>query len=167
MYQSSASHPIMANEQSNPFLGDEAPPIVDGVATLSVASPKAAADGSQNSSAKSAESALLSAQETKDSDSTSLIQPPPSRPLWNTPEGRIAGYKRAIEKNHSPDDYLNLEALIRYYEDGGKVPEGDEEVWAIDGQVSFGIRRYTHFNQMPEGFLSAHKYCDVSSFCLC
>lgn len=156
----------MANKQSNPSLGDEATPIVDGVATLSVASPKAAV-GNQNSSAKSTDSALLSAQETKDPDSTSFIQPPPSRPLWNTPEGRIAGYKRAIEKNHSPDNRPNLEALIRYYEDGGKVPEGDEEVWAIDGQVSFGIRKYTRFDQMPEGFLSAHKYCDVSSFCLC
>lgn len=166
MYQSSALHPNMANEQSNPSLGNEATPIVDGVATLSVTSPKAAV-GNQNSRAKSADSAVSSAQETKDPDPTSVIQSPPSRPLWNTPEGRIAGYKRAIEKNHSADDLPNLEALIRYYEDGGKVPEGDEEVWAIDGQVSFGIRKYTSFDQMPEGFLSATKYCDVSSFFLC
>lgn len=156
----------MANEENNPSLGDEATPIVDGGATLSVTSSKAAVSN-QDSSDKSAESALSSAQETKDPDSTSLIQPPPSRPLWNTPEGRIAGYKRKIQKNHDPADRPNLEALIRYYEDGGKVPEGDEEVWAIDGQVSFGIRKYTSFDQMPEGFLSAQKHCDVSRFCLC
>jgi hypothetical protein len=156
----------MANKPSNPSLINEATPIVDGVATLSVTSPIATV-GNQSSNDKSADSALSSAQETKIPDSTSLIQLPPSRPLWNTPEGRIAGYKRAIEKNDSPDDHANLEALIRYYEDGGKVPEGDEEVWAIDGQVSFGIRKYTRFDQMPEGFLQKRKYCDVSSFCLC
>lgn len=71
-----------------------------------------------------------------------------------------------IEKNHLPEHLANLEALIRYYEDGGKVPEGDEELWASDGQVSFGIRRYTRFDQMPEGWLYKHKYCDVIGFCL-
>lgn len=165
-YQSSVLHLNMANKEDNPSLGKEATPIVDGVATSSVTFSKAAVNN-EDSSNKSAESTLSSAQETKDPDLTSLIQPPPSRPLWNTPEGRIAGYKRKIQKNYDPADHPNLEALIRYYEDGGKVPEGHEEVWAIDGQVSFGIRKYKSFDQMPEGFVSAQKHCDVSRFCLC
>lgn len=130
----------MANEESNPSLGDEATPIVDEVATSSVTSPKEAV-ANQNSSNKSADSASSSAQEKEDPYSTFSTQPLPCRPLWNTREGRIAGYKRKIEKSHDPADRPNLEALVRYYEDGGKVPEGDEEVWAIDGQVFFGIRK--------------------------
>lgn len=164
MCQSSASHPNMADQEYNPSLGDEATSI--GVATLSVTSSKAAVSN-QDSSDNSAESALSSAQETKDPDPASSTQWRPPRPLWNTPEGRIAGYRRMIQRNRDPADRPNLEALVRYYEDGGKVPEGDEEVWAIDGQVSFGIRKYTSFQQMPKGFMSAQKHLDVSRFCPC
>lgn len=147
----------MTNGQSNKSLDDETTHNIDGVATLSVTSPNAASEN-QNFSDKSADSA---------SSATSFVQSPPSRPLWNTREGRIAGYKRTIEKSLFPENRANFEALIRYYEDGGKVPEGDEEVWAFDGQASFGIRNYTRFDQMPEGWLNKHRYCDVSGFCLC
>lgn len=147
----------MANEQSNTSLGDEADHIVDGVATLSAPSPNAAFKN-QNVSDESAYSAL---------PSTSSEQSPPSRPLWDTREGRIAGFKRMIEKKLFPENHANIKALIRYYEDGGKVPEGDEEVWAVDGQASFGIRKYTRFDQMPEGWLHKHRYCDVSGLSLC
>jgi hypothetical protein len=166
MYQSSASHPKMANEQSNTSLGDVITHIGDGVATLSVTSLNATFEN-QNVSDKSADSTLSSAQEMKDPASASSIQSPPSRQLWNTREGRIAAFKRTIEKNLFPQNRANFEALIRYYEDGGKVPEGDEEVWAFDGQASFGIRKYTRFDQMPEGWLHKHRYCDVSDYCLC
>jgi hypothetical protein len=68
-----------------------------------------------------------------------------------------------IEKNHRPDHRANYEALIRYYEEGGKIPEGDEEVWAIEGEVSFGIRDYRGDGQeMPQGWLYKRRYCDVS-----
>lgn len=67
-----------------------------------------------------------------------------------------------IEKNHLPDHRTNLEALIRYYEEGGKVPDGDEEVWAVEGEVSFGIRDYRGDNEMPEGWMCKLRYCDVS-----
>lgn len=33
-----------------------------------------------------------------------------------------------IRLNHRPEQHANLEALIKYYEDGGKVPEGREEL---------------------------------------
>ncbi|ROW03571.1 hypothetical protein VSDG_01237 [Cytospora chrysosperma] len=95
----------------------------------------------------------------------SSVQLPPSPPLWNTREGRIAGYRRMIEHEHEPEQRANLEALIKYYEDGGKVPEGKEEVWAFDGQASFGIRFYTRCDQMPDGWLYKHKWCDSSKWC--
>ncbi|KAI3391432.1 hypothetical protein diail_7356 [Diaporthe ilicicola] len=153
----------MANEQSDISLGDEATYIVDGVATLSVTSPNAAFE---NQNDKPADSALsqASAQEMKSPALTSPVQSPPSPPLWNTREGRIAGYKRMIEKKHRPQQRANFEALIRYYENGGKVPEGDEELWAVDGQTSFGIRKYTQVDQMPEGWLYKQKYLDSSKF---
>lgn len=72
-----------------------------------------------------------------------------------------------MEKNIFPENRANLEALICYYENGGKVPGRDEEVWTFDGQASFGIRDYTRFDQMPEGWLHKHRYWDVSGFCLC
>lgn len=71
-----------------------------------------------------------------------------------------------MKKELLPEKRANYEALIRYYEEGGKVPEGDEEVWAFDGQASFGIRDYKRFDQMPEGWLNKHRHCDVSGFCL-
>lgn len=116
----------MANEQSNSSLGDATNHVVDGAAPLTVTSPNAT-------------SSL--AQGTHRPASTSPAQSPPSRPLWNTQEGRIAGFKRMIEINDLPEQRANLEALIRYYEEGGKVPEGYEEVWAIEGEVSLGTRR--------------------------
>lgn len=67
-----------------------------------------------------------------------------------------------IEKNCLPDHRANFEALIRYYEEGGKIPEGDEEVWAIEGEASFGIRDYRDDDQMPKGWLCKPRYCDVS-----
>lgn len=72
-----------------------------------------------------------------------------------------------METNQKPEQRANFEALIKYFEDGGKIPEGDEEVWAFDGQASFGIRFYTNINQMPDGWLHKHKWCDVrrSKFC--
>lgn len=72
-----------------------------------------------------------------------------------------------IETNHLPEQRANLEAFIRYYEDGGKVPEGQEELWSFDGQTSFGIRKYSSSNPPPEGWLYKIRYCDVSGFCLC
>lgn len=73
-----------------------------------------------------------------------------------------------IEKNDLPEHRANLEALIHYYEEGGKVPEGEEEVWATEGQVSFRTRGYKSIEEMPEGLLLKLNYCDVSHFfCLC
>ena len=153
----------MASGQSNTSIGDNATHIGDGVATSLVISSNATFKD-QSVGDNSADSALSSAEDMKDPASTFSAQSPPPRPLWNTREGRIAGFRRTIEKNLFPENCANLEALIRYYEDGGKVPEGDEEVWAFDGQASFGIRKYTSFDQMPEGWLHKHKYCDVSGF---
>jgi hypothetical protein len=72
-----------------------------------------------------------------------------------------------LENDEEPEQRANLEALIKYFEDGGKVPEGNEEVRAFDGQASFGIRFYTRFDQMPEGWLFKQKWCDVRCSCLC
>lgn len=85
--------------------------------------------------------------------SASTMTQPQSPPvlLFNTREGRIASYRRMIESNRWPEQFTNFEALIKYYEDGGRIPQGNEEVWAFDGQASFGIRFYTHIDQMPEG----------------
>lgn len=151
----------MDNKQSNTSLADDAIQMVNKVATLSVASPSTTVEN-PNISDKHAESALPSAQEIKNSASTSSVQSTAARPMFNTREGRIAAFKRALETNTVPENRANLEALICYYEDGGKVPEGDEEVWAVDGQVSFGTRKYTSFDQMPEGWLFKTKYLDVS-----
>lgn len=68
-----------------------------------------------------------------------------------------------IETNFLPDHRANLGALIRYYEEGGKVPEGQEEVWAVEGEASFGIRDYiNNSDQRPERWAFKLKYCDVS-----
>lgn len=72
-----------------------------------------------------------------------------------------------IEKNHIPEHHANIMALIQYYEEGGKVPEGEEEVWAVEGQVSFRTRGYKTFEEMLEGFMFKLRYCDVSGlFCI-
>lgn len=89
----------------------------------------------------------------------SAQQPPGARPLWSTREGRIAGYRRMIETNHVPEQKANREALIMYYEDGGKVPEGDEELWAVDGQATFGI---IDIYQVPRERFLKRTYLDVS-----
>lgn len=155
----------MANKQSNTSLGDNAMQITNEVATLSVASPGSCL-AIENPSAKHADLALSPAQDTKDSALTPNVQSTPTRPLSNTRESRIITFRRAIRKNLFPDHRANLEALIRYYEDGGKVPEGDEEVWAVDGEVSFGTRNYRSFEQMPEGWLTKTKLLNVSSLYL-
>lgn len=145
----------MTDKQSNTSQGGEANHIVDRVATLSVTSPPFA-DGSK----ESADSDLPSAQETGNPAS---VQSTPSRPLWDTREGRIAGYRRMIRENQLPEHRANFEALIRYYEEGGKIPKGDEEVWAVDGEASFGIRDYIrNRDQRPEGWSFKLRYCDVS-----
>lgn len=92
---------------------------------------------------------------------------PPHRPLWDTPEGRVAGFKRMLESNKWPDHRDNLEAFIKYYGDGGKVPEGDEEVWAIEGQVSFGERPYNRPDLFPEGWFHMRRWRDVCCPCPC
>lgn len=162
--QSSTTHPTMVNEQSNESPGHEATHMVDAVASASVTSTDTEL---ANVGDKSPDSDSSSAQGIKEPDSTCSVQPTPPRPLWRTREGSIAGYKRMIEKDHIPEQRANIEALIRYYEGDGKVPEGKEEVWAFDGQTSFGIRFYTHIDQMPEGWLYKRKMCDVRGFCLC
>lgn len=148
----------MTDKQSSAPQSAKAHQIADKVTSLSVTSCNAAfEDGSE----ESADSTLSLPQET------ASIQSPPAQPLWKSREGRIAGYRRMIEKNHIPDHRANLEALIRYYEEGGKVPEGDEEVWAVEEEVSFGIRDYRGDNEMPEGWMCKLRYCDVSESCLC
>lgn len=159
----------MAKEQSNTSFSDDTIQIVHEVATLSVASSSTAARVENLSvSDESADSALSSAQssakEMMNLASTSPVQSTSARPLFKTREGRIAAFKRALGRDTVPGNRVNLKALIRYYEDGGKVPEGDEEVWAVDGEVSFGIRKYTSFDQMPEGWLFKTKYLDVSGY---
>ncbi|KAG8165617.1 hypothetical protein KVR01_004169 [Diaporthe batatas] len=149
----------MTHQESNISQGGEGHGLVDGVAALSVTSPNAAFG---NGSKEPADSASQLSQETGNPASVQSRTP---RPLWNTPEGRIAGYRRMIEKNRAPDQRANVEALIRYYEEGGKVPEGQEEVWAIDGEASFGIRDYrTNPDQRPEGWESKLRFCDSSKY---
>lgn len=151
----------MTDKQTNTQQSDQAHHIADRVATLSVTSPNPVVeDGSKESE----ESILSLPQGSVNSALVPSLQSPPARPLWNTREGRIAGYRRMIERNLHPDHRANLEALIRYYEEGGKVPEGDEEVWAVEGGVSFGIRDYRgdNANLKPEGWMCKLRYCDVS-----
>lgn len=145
----------MASEQGNdphphPNHGATArvTPLVDEVASLSVTETKDGPDSTTTA-------------KNEDIGAGSSVQPPQSRPLFNTPEGRIAAYRRMIDTNNRPDHRANFEALIKYYQDGGKVPQGQEEVWAFDGQASFGIRHYTSLDQMPEGWLYKVKYRDV------
>lgn len=120
-----------------------------------------------SSNTASIHSSSSSAPEIEGSGPISSAQPPPSRPLWNTSEGRIAVYKRMVETEDVPEKRANYEALMKYYEDGGKVPEGKEEVWAFDGQASSGIRAYTNRDQIPEGWGQKHSFCDVSLLRLC
>lgn len=159
----------MANEQGNDSPDRELNHPVDGVASLSITSPSTAFEDKYVGDKSAGSTSSSSARETNNTDSfTSSVQSPLSRPLWKTLEGRIAGYKRMIESNHLPEQRANFEAMIRYYEDGCKVPEGEEEVWAFDGQASFGVRFYTHIDQMPDGWLSKHRWRDVRrAFCLC
>lgn len=153
----------MENKQNNASPGNGANCIVNEIANLSVASPDTVLE-TQSASNNSADPALSLVHETENPTSTSSTQSPPYRPLWNTREGRIAGYKRMIEKNNRPEHRANLEALVHYYEEGGKVPEGEEEVWATEGQVSFRSRGYKSIEEMPEGLLFKLNYYDVSRF---
>lgn len=59
---------------------------------------------------------------------------------------RIESLRREIEANTFPGQRVNFEALIRYYEGGGRLPAGMEELWVFDGELSWGRR------QRPEDF---------------
>jgi hypothetical protein len=111
-----------------------------------------------------AASASSPVQETKDSASTPTVQSEPIRPLWTTPDGQIAKFKHLIEKNLLPQQRANFEALIRYYEDGGKIPQGDEEVWADEREIAFGTRKHTSFEQIPKEWWTKTRFLDVSGF---
>lgn len=163
------------NDQSNGLHTDnEATHAVDGVTSLPVTSANTALedqethDRRESRVAGAADSTSSSAAEIGSPGPVSpLLQPQSSPPLWNTREGRIAGYKRMIQTNYLPEQRANLEALIEYFEDGGKVPEGDEELWAFDGQTSFGIRFYTEINPPPDGWFQKHRWCDVRVSRIC
>ncbi|KAJ0115786.1 hypothetical protein J7T55_010609 [Diaporthe amygdali] len=160
------------NDQSNGSHTDyEAIHAVDGVTALPVTSANTALEDQESRDRR--ESRFAGAADSTSSSAAEIGSPgpvsPPLQPqssllLWNTREGRIAGYKRMIQTNDLPEQRANFEALIKYYGDGGKVPEGDEEVWAFDGQVSFGIRFYTNLNQPPDGCFKKHRYCDVRGY---
>lgn len=89
---------------------------------------------------------------------------PPLPPMYNTPEGKIASYKRRIRDTDKPAQRANLEALLRYYEEGGKVPQGEEELWAFDGRVVFEIMSNKSIDQLPEGWYAKPKVLDSRKF---
>jgi hypothetical protein len=53
------------------------------------------------------------------------------------------------------------EALIRYYENGGRVPNVGEELWIIDGELSWGERR-KQSDFPPGGFINHAILLEVS-----
>lgn len=64
------------------------------------------------------------------SSSPAQQQQQPSPPMFNTPEGRVAAYRRMLRVNNlEPEQRPNLEALVRYYEEGGKVPGHRKRCW--------------------------------------
>lgn len=58
-----------------------------------------------------------------------------------TPAARIEDLRRYIIEDKDPAQRINLETVIKYYEDGGRCPQGQEELWAINGQLYWGILR--------------------------
>lgn len=171
------------NNETSP--GHETTRLVDEVGSLSLNSPNPVSDLQYQNTRNIHEPQLIGSASTNSTSSSAQevdglgldpptpeasgldlsVQPPPApcRPLFKSREGRIAMYRRLINENRFPEQRANFEALIKYFEDGGKVPEGKEEIWAFDGQASFGIRFYTHINQMPEGWLYKTRWCDVRS----
>ncbi|KAK0701745.1 hypothetical protein B0T26DRAFT_681859 [Lasiosphaeria miniovina] len=73
---------------------------------------------------------------------------------------RIAELRRDLDANTLPDQRVNFEALIRYYEGGGRQPAGTEELWVLDGEFVWGrLRR-------PEDFpLGVYFNPNVKKFC--
>lgn len=162
----------MANEQHS----NDANPIslsthsVDRVEPSSAISPDSAAQDQQaarnthgSNAAGSADPSSLSTPGIEHLGPDPSVQPTSSQLLWNTPEGRIAGFRRMIRENIHSDHRDNLEALIRYYENGGKVPTGQEEIWAMDGEIIVGILT-ERISQLPADWFRRRKYCDVSHF---
>lgn len=140
----------MANKQSNDAHPSyEATHLADGVAALA---DQDSHDGSESILPESTDLATSSAP-VKRGPRSKLLSGATITTVSTAVEHtrrQNCGIKRLIKANELPEQRANLEALIKYYEDGGKIPEGQEEVWAFEGKASFGIRRYTYINQMPE-----------------
>ncbi|KAM0323864.1 hypothetical protein ACHAQA_008444 [Verticillium albo-atrum] len=58
-----------------------------------------------------------------------------------TPANRMSTILALAEKREWESQRINLDALIRYYKQGNRCPIGEEELWAINGELSWGIRR--------------------------
>ncbi|KAM0273500.1 hypothetical protein ACHAQH_008325 [Verticillium albo-atrum] len=67
--------------------------------------------------------------------------PKPQKHDRPTPIDRISALSSLTKDRHWQSQEQNLKALIRYYEEGSRCPVGDEEIWAIDGELSWGVRR--------------------------
>jgi hypothetical protein len=46
-----------------------------------------------------------------------------------------AAYERSLRMNHINFQRKNIEFLIHYYENGGKVPAPGQTIWLLDGKV--------------------------------
>lgn len=94
---------------------------------------------------------------------TGLPPPDPVRITHHyTPADQIRRHKECIESGEWPEHNINREAIIKYYEDGGRCPQDKEELWAINGQLYWGIKRRP--DDFPNGSYwdKTPKLCEVS-----
>ncbi|KAK4160161.1 hypothetical protein QBC43DRAFT_293210 [Cladorrhinum sp. PSN259] len=76
---------------------------------------------------------------------------------------RIALFRQLIEANERPEQHINYEAYLRYYEEGGRLPRGDEELWAFNGELTWG--RFRKPDDFPPGVYwdrNIVKFCEAS-----
>lgn len=126
------------------------------------------AGGSQIKKEEPSEVQSSTPNEKRPSILDELQIPPSALPpeFRRPPADAIARLKREIDESTSPKAIVNLEALLSYYEEGGRYPEGEEELWAINGKLYWGIKRYPA--DFPgDTFFKGTKHCEVRYIYLC
>lgn len=85
--------------------------------------------------------------------------PAPAATHHHTPATRIEDLRNLITTGQFPELRADLEALIRYYENGGRCPQGEEELLVVNGQLYWGTCWGP--NNTPEGTYKTPKYKEV------
>ncbi|KAK0717052.1 hypothetical protein B0T26DRAFT_675427 [Lasiosphaeria miniovina] len=75
---------------------------------------------------------------------------------------RIALFRQLMGANEQPEQRINYEAYLRYYDEGGRLPRDDEELWAFNGELTWG--RFRTPEDFPPGVYwdrNIVKFCDA------